>query len=118
MAIDIMKKLGYKIILLTARDERFKRDTEISLLMHGVPFDDVIFNAEKAKHINRLARKHNIVAFADDKFEHIKNVADTDKVEATYVIDKLHNRDEELPDGGLRVRDLLEVVRQLPDVSK
>jgi len=117
MAIDLIKKLGYKIILLTARDERFEKDTELSLLMYNIPYDEVIFNADKPKHINRLARKHIIVAFADDKFEYIKNVAETDKVEMCYLIEKTHNRNEELPEGSLRVRDLLEVVRHLPEVK-
>jgi len=118
LAMTLMKKLGYKIILLTARSEDFKKDTQISMIMHSIPHDEIVFDADKPKQINRLARKHNIVAFADDKYDHVKSVFETDKVDTCYIINKSHNKEKELPEEIVRINDLLEMPRNLPDVTK
>lgn len=117
LALDLMKKLGYKIILLTARDARFRRDTEINLLVNKVPYDEIIFDNDKAKQIKRLARNHSIRLFADDNEHHVANVLETDRVEECYLINRSHNKESTIPEEVVRINNLLEVVRALPDVA-
>lgn len=117
-SIELIKRLGYKVIFLTARSSNFKKDTEISFALHKLPYDEIIFDADKPKQINRLARKHNIVAFVDDRYKHVIDVFNTDKVQTCYLMNKPNNLTEEVSDDIIRVNDLLEVVRQLKDVKE
>lgn len=117
LAIELMRKLGYKIILLTARNEKFLKDSEINLIVNKIPYDEIIFDHDKAKQINRLAKKHSIAIFVDDNVKHVTNVHETDRVDVTYLISRGHNKDEQLPEGVVRINDLLEIVRTLPEVE-
>ena len=118
LAIDFIRKMGYKVILLTARDEKYRKDTELNFSINKIQYDEIIFNAEKVKQINKLARKHNIVAFADDKYDYVRDVAETDKVNICYLINKAHNLSVNTGDDLIRVNDLLEIVRTLPNISE
>lgn len=117
LAVELMRRLGYKIILLTARDEKFLKDSEINLIVNRIPYDEIIFDHDKAKQINRLAKKHSIAMFVDDNTKHVTNVFDTDKVEVVYLVNRPHNNSTELPEGIVRINDLLEIVRTLPEVE-
>lgn len=117
LAISFMKKLGYKIILMTARDEKHKKDTEINLLVNKIPYDELIFDREKDKRVRRLARKHSIYLFADDNLHHIKSVFETDRVDQCFLINRHHNKNLEAPEEVTRIDDLLEAVRTLPEVD-
>lgn len=118
MALTLMKRLGYKIVALTARKSCFEKDTEISFITNGVQVDEVIFCANKIKEIKKLAKTHTIVAFADDRYSYIKEVNDTDLVGTCYLINKAHNKNEAEEEGIKRVNDLLEIVRFLPEIKK
>jgi uncharacterized HAD superfamily protein len=115
-AIELIKKLGYKIIILTARPEQYRIDTEISFAMHKIPYDEIIFEADKPKQINRLARTHSIVAFADDRLEHVVDIYNTDKVNMCFLLNKPSNLHKEIAEDIIRINDLLELVRLLPEV--
>lgn len=118
LAMSLMKTLGYKIILLTARKKDFEKDTEINFIVNNIPYDEIIFGGNKVDHIVELAKTHQIAIFADDKFDYIKSIWDTDHVGTCYLINRSHNRNAEELEGVFRVNDLLEVVRHLPDVTK
>lgn len=115
-AMTLMKKLGYKVILLTARKEIFAKDTEINFLYHNVPYDEIIYNAEKVEQIKKLAKTHSIMAFADDRYSYVKAVTETDLVNTCYLVNKAHNKNEPEIEGMKRINDLLEIVRYLPEV--
>lgn len=117
LALELMRKLGYKIIFLTARSDKYLKDSEINFIVHKIPYDEIIFDHDKAKRIKQLARKHSIAIFVDDNVKHVTNVFETDRVEVCYLVNKGHNKNIELPDGIVRINDLLEIVRTLPEVQ-
>ena len=117
-AMTLMKTLGFKIVVLTARREKFAKATEINFLYNNIPFDEIVFGADKVKEINRLAKTHSIALFADDKYSYVKAVNETDKVDSCCLINRSHNKN--ITDLGdiKRINDLLEVVRYLPEVTE
>jgi len=116
-AMRLMRKLGYKIIIMTARRPEFELQTRLNVIYHCLPLDKIIFTKEKAKEIRKLQRSHNIVLFADDKLSTVEDVNENCKVDNTFLIDMKHNRDVELDEGIIRIENLFEAVRYLKDVS-
>ena len=116
-ALTLIRKLGYRIILLTARKERFRKDTEINFLLNDIVHDSILFDRKKVDAIRELSSQFNIVAFADDKLEYVEDVSKLDIVQQCYLVTRSHNRSEAIGDNVIRVSDLLEVVRLLPEVN-
>ena len=115
-ALDMAAKLGYKIIILTARDGQFKAQTEINLIRNNIPYNELIFDWDKVKIINDLKKSYKIAFFADDKFDTVKKVADSCDLDYNFLVEKAHNRDIDLSEEDetiLRIRDLFETVRYL-----
>lgn len=116
-ALELMKKLGYKVIILTARDEKFGKQTELNLIFNRIAqyVDEVYFKADKVKKIKDLSRTHHIVLFADDKASTVQAVAEECTVDNIFLIEKPHNKNIECDESVMRVRDLLDTVRYLKE---
>lgn len=100
---------GYKIIFMTARDERFKRVTKFNLNINHVKYDELYFNKNKSLKINRLQEKYNVVAFADDKVETVNKVRRDTDVPKVYLISLPSNRNDEIEDNIIRINSLTEM---------
>ena len=126
-AIYDMRTLGYKVIILTARDEKYKEQTEINAMHQKVVYDELHFSSDKVKILKELSKRYNIRAFADDRAQTVLKVMDKSKVKNVFLVDAAHNRnlDEiatemniEVEDGDIkRIRDIYEILRELPDVN-
>lgn len=116
-ALKIMRLLGYKIIILTARKPEHEKQTMLNLLHNDVVYDELYFEEDKVKKIKELSKKYNIQVFADDKLETIEDVVENCKVRKVYLIDKAHNRTEDIDDEIIRITNLFEVVRDLRDLT-
>lgn len=118
-ALNIVHKFGYRIIVLTARNEKYRTETENNFLKHNLHFDEIIFSEshEKAKVIRKLAKTYNIVSFADDKATTCVDVNENTNVKQVYIVTQKHNEDFELDDEIQRVDSIFEIVRDLPDLG-
>jgi hydroxymethylpyrimidine pyrophosphatase-like HAD family hydrolase len=71
-------KEGHKIVLLTGRDSKFRKKTELMLIEAGVPYDEIYFDKPKA-HIYIDDNTIDINDYLkdmkgyDDKFQEIGN---------------------------------------------
>lgn len=119
-ALSIISKLGYKIIIMTARKAEYEKQTKFCLLHQNLVHDELIFagSTEKSKEIRKLSKKYNIVAFADDKASTVIDVSESTNVNKNYVIAQRHNLDVELPEEVKRVASVFEIVRDLPDANE
>lgn len=117
-ALHIIRKFGYYIIVLTARPEKYRKQTEMNFLKHNLHFDEVVFaeSREKAKTIRKLAKTYNIVAFADDKATTCIDVNESTNVNQVYIVNQKHNEDFELDEDIQRVNSVFDIVRNLPDL--
>jgi uncharacterized HAD superfamily protein len=121
-AIKIMKELGYKIILMTARKKEFQRQTILNLVAHNIQYDEVYFTPshDKAKKIQNISKKYNVVMFADDRYETVKDVNDKCKIEHLFLVNMPYNNAIELDpstDRIQRINNLFEAIRHLEDVT-
>lgn len=116
-AINIMKKLGYKIIVITARPEEFRLATEVNIIHHDMHVDELYFTKDKVKKIRELAKKYKIEVFADDKPSTVEDVNSKCKVNNVYLVDMAHNRELEFDEDIKRINSLVEIVRDLKDRS-
>jgi uncharacterized HAD superfamily protein len=113
-AIDHFKLvMGLRIILLTARPERFGEDTYLHLKTHGIKFDELIFQADKVKAIREIAKRLHVIAFADDKLETIEKVNEKCRVDHIFLINMPHNQKEDLDPDIIRVESLFETIRHI-----
>lgn len=127
-ALDIIQKLGYKIIIITARGNKYGKQTELNLLTRRIPHDEglVFFKDDdkedtetfKVRKIKELSKTYKIAFFADDKPSTAQAVQEGCNVGKVFLINKAHNRSVDIPEDVLRIDDLLETVRYLKDVSK
>jgi hypothetical protein len=126
-ALEIMKKLGYKIILLTARNEKFGKQTELNLIMNKIYqfIDEIHFKSDKnienfkTNKIKELSKIYNIQLFADDRAETVMQISENCKVDKIFLINKAHNKNIEIEDENIvRVGDLMEAVRYLKKIGK
>jgi len=115
-AIDLMKTLGYKVIILTARDEKYRKQTELNAMHQHLKYDELHFSNDKVKTIRELSKVYNIKMFADDKASTVISIAEKCKVKHVFLIDQEHNSDID-DDDIVRVKDIMETIRYLPDVS-
>ena len=112
-ALQLIKKLDYHIIVLTARPEKYKLQTELNMTLRNVPCDTLIFDTDKVKQINKLKRKFNVTFFVDDNLKTVNSVAEECDLPYTFLINKRHNTDIEVNEYVTVVDDLLETVRYL-----
>jgi len=117
-AVDIMRKMGYKIIILTARDEKYRKQTELNAMHQHIYYDELHFSDDKVKTIRELSKTYNIKMFADDKAETVLKIVEKCKVKHVFIIDQEHNKDiDDDEEDIIRVRDIMEAIRYLPDVN-
>ncbi len=117
-AIDLMRKMGYKIIIMTARGEKYRQETELNAMHQGITYDELRFSDDKVKTIRELSKTYNIKMFADDKADTVLRVAEKCKVKHVFIIDQEHNKDIDEDEDIIRVRDIMEAIRYLPDAPK
>jgi len=118
-ALHLIHKLGYKIIIVTARSEEYRDQTIFNLLHQNLDYDEIHFcpSSEKAKTIRRLSKEYNIVAFVDDKAATCADVAENTNVNTVYMVDQAHNRSFE-SDDIKRIDSVFELIRDLRDISE
>ena len=112
-ALNLIRKLGYKIFIITARHCSFGKHTELSLMFKGIPHDEVFhkedmsIEAEKYKvaKIDELSKSHNIALFADDKLSTAQAVASNCKVDRVYLVNRPHNKNMEAGEDVTRIND-------------
>ena len=107
--ISQLKKKGYGILLMTARDEDFRKQTEFNLDLNGIQYDELFFNKNKALKINRLSEEYDIVIFADDKVSTVNKVKERTDVKKVYIINMPSNKNSELLPGIVRINNLNEI---------
>lgn len=119
-ALHLIRKMGYKIIILTARPEEYEKQTRFCFLHQNLEHDEIVFapSSEKAKAIRKLAQTYNIQVFADDKASTCVDVSENTKTKMVFNILQPHNRDIELDDEIKRVDSVFDIVRYLPDLTE
>jgi len=119
-ALNIMRNLGYKLIILTARPKEYEKQTMLNILHQNVPYDEVLFcpSDEKAKMIRKLSKRYNIQMFADDKASTIEDVYENCNVNNVVIITKPHNVDMEIDEDIIRVQSLFDSVRYLKEIKE
>lgn len=118
-ALHLMNKLGYKIIILTARAPEYEKQTKFCLLHNNLHHDLVVFSPsnDKAKMLRKLAKDYNIVAFADDKAETCVDVHENTNVNQVYVVNQEHNKDFDFDPEIKRISGIFEIIRDLRDLN-
>jgi len=112
-AMQLLKALNYKIIVLTARDPKFKKVTELHFTHHNLPCDEFFFSKDKPTIINELKEKYNVIAFVDDKAETIRAVKEKCDIKNVCLMDQPQNQKEKLGRGITRLNNLIELVNIL-----
>lgn len=107
--IDKLRKLDYKIILMTARPEVFKKHTQFNLALNKVYYDLLLFNKNKSLKINRLSEDYDIRIFCDDKLETVNKVKKGTQVPSVYLINTSANRNEDVEEGIIRINNIHEI---------
>jgi len=119
-ALELIKKLGYKIIILTARDDKYGKQTELNLIFNRISsyVDDIFFKADKVKKIKELSKVYHVVMFVDDRATTVASVLDNCNVDKVFLVDKGHNKTVELDEEIIRVKDLYGTVKYLKDLNR
>lgn len=108
-AINKFREKGYKIILMTARPDDYKRVTEFNLWFNKITYDDLFFNKNKSLKINRLSEKYDIKVFADDKTETVNKVRRDTDVPNVYLINTHGTRNDDIEEGVKRINNIHEI---------
>lgn len=119
-ALNIIKKLGYRIILMTARKDEYREATKLNMIMHELPIDvenDIYFSRDKSKDIKELSKRFQVVAFADDKAETVRDVFENCHVKHVFLVNKNHNKNEEVDPEIQRIDNIFEITRILREVK-
>lgn len=116
-AIDQLRIMGYKIIIVTARKLKFREETELNAFHQKVKYDELIFSNDKVATIKKLSKKYHIEAFADDRGLTVKNVAEQTSIPKVFLIDQSHNKDTS-GENIIRINDLSESIRHISPLSK
>lgn len=117
--LDTAHEIGYRVIILTARNERFRTATEYNLHDQDIYYDELYFSDDKVKTIKQLAKKYNVVMFADDKATTVQSVAENCRVKNVFLINKAHNIDSEIDEEVIkRANDLMDCLKELKKVNK
>lgn len=107
--INKLRAAGYKIILMTARPESFKKHTEFNLAFNKLKYDELYFNKNKSLKINRLAEKYDIQIFCDDKLDTVNKVKRETAVPHVYLINAPSNKNSDVEEGVVRINNLHEI---------
>lgn len=105
----LIRKKGYKLILMTARPEKSRPQTEFNLALNGVHYDELFFNKNKSLKMNRLAEKYDIEVFADDKTYTVNKVKTDTDIPRVYLIDLSSNRKDLTEKGVKRIKSIKEI---------
>ncbi|HLD91590.1 MAG TPA: hypothetical protein VI911_11385 [Patescibacteria group bacterium] len=117
--LDTAHEIGYKVIIVTARNEKFRVATEYNLADQDIYCDELYFSNDKVKTIKDLAKKYQIVMFADDKASTVQDVAENCRVKNVFLITKAHNRSCEVDEEIIkRANDLMDCLKELKKVNK
>lgn len=119
-ALDTAHEIGYKVIILTARPEKYRIATEWNLLANDLYYDELFFEKDKVKKIKELSKTHNIVFFADDKPTTVHDVAENCKVKNVFLIKSSVN-ESSIPDLHEDVKianDLMDCIKELKQINK
>jgi phosphoglycolate phosphatase-like HAD superfamily hydrolase len=117
-ALETIRAIGYKVIILTARPEQFRKQTLFNINKNKLSFDEVIFDWDKAKVIQELSKTHCVKLFVDDNSATIQAVWEKCKVDTVCLMERKHNSDAELDDEIKRVGSLIDCVKYLKKVVK
>lgn len=118
-AIELMKKSGYLVYILTARDEKFRKETELQIMLGGLSIDKIIFNWDKVIELNRLSKTYKVVCMVDDKSSTCTAISEKCKVGKVFLMNAPTNKDFDESDTDIiRVNDLLDVVKNIGKVAK
>lgn len=112
-----VKKLGYKIIFLTARPPKFEKATILNLIKNDIDYDELYFEEDKVKKIKELSKIYNVQLFVDDKASTVEQVNEKCKVNNVYLINKSYNRDEEVDEDVIRIDNIMECLKKLKDLN-
>jgi uncharacterized HAD superfamily protein len=116
--LDSMRDLGYKIIFITARNERFLKTTECNLLKKDLNYDELYFEKDKVKTLKQLQKKYKVVMFVDDKAETVQNVCDNcSRINHVVMLNKSYNQSIELDEEIDRADDLMDCLKVLKEVK-
>jgi len=107
--LEEVRKMGIKIIVMTARDGEFGKQTKFNLAFNEIPYDVLLFNKNKALKINRLAEEYDILAFADDRADTINKVKRETDVKNVYLINMPSNRHEDMEEGVKRINSVCDI---------
>jgi 5'(3')-deoxyribonucleotidase len=115
-ALTLFQKLGYKIIIITARKDSFQKQTLLNLFHQRIPHDEIHFSYDKVKTLRELSSKYNIKGFMDDKASTVEDVFNRCNIEHVFLIAQSHNRESEIEDV-VRVNNLFECVRYFKEIK-
>jgi len=107
--LELFRERGYKIVLMTARSEDYKKHTIFNLALNGIKYDELFFNKNKALKINRLSEKYDIKIFADDKVDTVNKVRRETDIPKVYLINMPCNRNEDEEEGVMRINNIHQI---------
>jgi len=118
-ALNLIKKLGYKIFFITAREERFEKQTKLNLLKNHIEYDRLFFvkSCDKAKIIRKIAKEYQVIMFFDDRLSTVVDVFENTNTKHVFLKEMPHNKHQEIDAGIIRVSGLFDTVRYLKDVN-
>jgi uncharacterized HAD superfamily protein len=116
-ALELIKELGYKIIIITARKSEYRNQTILNLMFNNIHYDKLFFEDNKVKKLKELSKIYNIQAFVDDKYDTIIDVFENCNINKIFIINMPHNVKLELDEEILRVNDIMEILRYLKKVK-
>jgi len=108
-ALKRIRAKNYKIVFITARNEKFREATEFNLKRLGIEFDELFFNSRKALKLNRLSELFDICAFIDDKVETVEAVREKTDIPNIYLVRMPSNSGAVLSEGVIRINNLHEI---------
>lgn len=118
-ALSLIRKLGYKIFFMTARNAEYEEQTKLNLMINHIDYDELIFakSDEKAKVIRRLSKDYNVYAFVDDKASTVIDVEENTNTNMVFARTIPHNADVELDEKIMRINSIFDIIRHLKDIS-
>jgi len=118
-ALDTAHEIGYKVIILTARKEKYRLATEYNLDDQDIYYDELHFSDDKVKSLKQLAKTYDIVMFADDRASTVLEVAEKCRVKKVFLINAPHNINLEIDeDLVIRTNDLMDCLKELKQINK
>lgn len=107
-SIENLMKEGHEVYCLTARNSKFRGETEMSFLLNGLP-NLKIYYAPKSKY--RMLKKLAPDVFVDDSLTNCEEALKAN-VKSIYIMDQPYNRVEESKPFK-RVTSLIQVERDI-----